>query len=248
MRVGAAIDAPRQHLRGDEIGRVLGAARHLLRPVHHGHVAADRMPRRVGLRAISFMALRNLARRQQAGGMLHRLDDLHVAGAAADVAAERRPDLVLARARIAAQEAGGRHDEARRAVAALGARASRGSRAARPRARRPAQRLDGVDALAGDCCRQRQARQRGLVVDQHRAGAALAAVAPGLGAGQADGLAQVVEQQPVVGDRVGAPAPVQRELENTCHGPFPLAACLGLWGARRRCSAAPFLPLLRTGL
>ena len=41
VRVGAAIDAPGQHLGLDEIGRVLGATRHLLRPVHHGHIAAD---------------------------------------------------------------------------------------------------------------------------------------------------------------------------------------------------------------
>jgi hypothetical protein len=41
VRIGAAVDAPSQHLRLDEIGRVLGATRDLLGPVHHGHVAAD---------------------------------------------------------------------------------------------------------------------------------------------------------------------------------------------------------------
>src|SRR5262245_41233834 len=62
-----------------------------------------------------------LVARQQVGGELHRLDDLHIAGAAADVAAERLADLRFGRARVAAQEAGRSHDEARRTVAALGA-------------------------------------------------------------------------------------------------------------------------------
>src|SRR6185436_13785841 len=57
--------------------------------------------------------------RVELGGILHRLDDLHIAGAAADVAAERFHDLVVARMRIGAQQPGGRHDEARGAVAAL---------------------------------------------------------------------------------------------------------------------------------
>src|SRR5262249_2424271 len=63
--------------------------------------------------------------------------------------------------------------------------------------------------------------------DQDRAGAALAAVAAGLGAGEPDHLPQVVEQQQVVGNRVDAPAAVQVELEDPRHlravrrGPAP---------------------------
>ena len=45
VRIGAAVDAPRQHAGLQDVGRVLGAARHLLRPVHHRHVAADVMRR-----------------------------------------------------------------------------------------------------------------------------------------------------------------------------------------------------------
>ncbi len=41
MRIGAAVDAPCQRARRNEIGSVLGAAGDLLRPVHHGDVAAD---------------------------------------------------------------------------------------------------------------------------------------------------------------------------------------------------------------
>ena len=49
----------------------------------------------------------------------------------------------------------------------------------------------------------------GLSSTKHRAGAAFAAVAAGLGAGEADLFAQVIEQQNIVGDRIGAVAPVQ---------------------------------------
>src|ERR1700750_2339482 len=50
------------------------------------------------------------------GGVSHRLDDFDVAGAAADVAAERRANLLLAGAGIAPQQAGRCHDEPGRAI------------------------------------------------------------------------------------------------------------------------------------
>ena len=69
--------------------------------------------------------------------------------------------------------------------------------------------LDRLDRLVLHGGGQRQAGEPRLAVDQHRAGAAFAAVAAGLGAGEADFLAQVIEQQNIVGDRVGTVAPVQ---------------------------------------
>ena len=48
-----------------------------------------------------------------------------------------------------------------------------------------------------------------LVVDQDRAGAAFAAIAAGLGPGEADLFAQIIEQQNVVGDRIGAVTAVE---------------------------------------
>src|SRR5512134_320199 len=62
-----------------------------------------------------------LTRVQQRRRVLNGLDDLHVAGAAADVAAERLANLGLGRPGVSAQEPRGGHDEAGRAVAALGA-------------------------------------------------------------------------------------------------------------------------------
>ena len=45
VRIRAAIDAPRQHAGLQDVGSVLGAARHLLGPVDQRHVAADIMRR-----------------------------------------------------------------------------------------------------------------------------------------------------------------------------------------------------------
>ena len=84
-----------------------------------------------------------------------------------------------------------------------------------------AERLHCVHPAARYARGQRQAGEARLVVHQHRAGAAFAAVAAGLGAGEADGLAQVVEEKAVAGDRVDAPAPVEGEFENSGHSGLP---------------------------
>src|SRR5262249_24468214 len=77
--------------------------------------------------------------------------------------------------------------------------------------------LDCIDATARDARSEREAGEPRAIVDQDRAGAALAAVTAGLGAGEPDHLPQVVEQEQVVGYRVDAPAAVQVELENPRH-------------------------------
>src|SRR5215831_5814421 len=82
------------------------------------------------------------------GGVFHRLDDFHVAGAAADVAAECRANVILARMRIAAQQPRRRHDESGRAVAALGAELFMEPALHRRKAAVLAERFDGVDALS----------------------------------------------------------------------------------------------------
>src|SRR4051812_15868537 len=88
--------------------------------------------------------------RVKVGGVSHRLDNLHIAGAAANVAAERGADIGFTRTRIAAQESRRRHDEARRAIAAL-----RAELFMEPslHGRKPpilAERFDGIDARARD--------------------------------------------------------------------------------------------------
>src|SRR4249919_741413 len=52
-------------------------------------------------------------------GKFHRLDDFHVTGAAADIAAERVQDFRIGRIRVFPQQPGRGHDEAWRAIAAL---------------------------------------------------------------------------------------------------------------------------------
>ena len=74
----------------ENVGGVFGAAGHLLRPVDHRHVAADIV------RGDDFVHGATPLRVER-GGVFHRLDDFHVAGAAADVAAERFQDFRLAR-------------------------------------------------------------------------------------------------------------------------------------------------------
>ena len=78
-------------------------------------------------------------------------------------------------------------------------------------------RFDGVDAVAVDHCRERQTRQPRLIVNQHRAGAALATVAARFRAGQADDFPQIVQQQHVIRYRIAACAAVERQLKNARH-------------------------------
>ena len=152
VRIGTAENSPGQHSRRDEIGGVLGAAGDLLRAVDHRHVVADVMRRHDLVHGDN-------SGRMQRGGVLHRLDDFDVAGAAANVAAERVADFVVGRPRIAPQQSGRRHDESRRAIAALRAELFVEAALHRGEVAVDRQRFDGVDAAAVDHCRERQARQ-----------------------------------------------------------------------------------------
>ena len=89
----------------------------------------------------------------QFGCVFDRLDDLHVASAAADVAAERGGDFASLGDGFAAQEAGRRHDEPLRAVAAL--RTELVMKAALDRGEAPirGKRLHRIDPGALDACR-----------------------------------------------------------------------------------------------
>src|SRR6266851_8882865 len=53
------------------------------------------------------------------GGVLHRLDDVLVASASAEISLERVTDFRVGRIRVAAQQIGRGHDHAGRAVPAL---------------------------------------------------------------------------------------------------------------------------------
>src|SRR5690349_10277482 len=149
--------------------------------------------------------------------MLHRLDDFYVAGATANIAAERLAYLRVARIGIAAQEPGRRHDIAGRAIAALRAEFLVKSTLHGRQMAILGERLDRVDAAAFDAHRKRQAGQAWRVIDQHRAGAAFAAVAAGFRSGHPDYFPQIVQQQKIIGNRVVPRAAIERKLKNARH-------------------------------
>ncbi len=126
-----------------------------------------------------------------------------VAGAAAEVAAQRLPGLDLGGPVVALEQVVHGHRHAGGAVAALhgaggGQRLLDVARGAPGR-----QALDGVDLAVGGQRGGHQAAGHQLAVHLHRAGPALALLAAVLGAGQSEPLAQHVEQalaDPGVGD------------------------------------------------
>ncbi len=129
------------------------------------------------------------------GGERDRLDDLGVAGAAADVAGDRLDDLGARRSGIAREQRVRGQDHRRRAVAALHAvrlaeRILHGRELARP----GRHALDGGDGVAVGLHREHQAGAHRRAVDQHGAGAAHAVLAAGMRAGEPQPLAQAIEQ------------------------------------------------------
>src|SRR4051812_48667133 len=131
------------------------------------------------------------------GGLADGGDDVVVPRAAADVALDRVPDLVVGRVGVAGEEVGGRHDHARRAEAALEAvlrpealleRMERAVRALHP--------LDRADVGAVGLDRQHRAALHGLAVDRDRAGAALARITADVGAGELEVLAEELDEHP----------------------------------------------------
>src|SRR5204862_6186571 len=101
--------------------------------------------------------------------VLHRVDDLHVAAAAAEVAGQAQADLLLARLRILLEQALRRQHHPGRAPAAL-ARARVGEGALHRMV--AAEALDGRHVSAGRERGEEQAPGDRLAVDEHRARAA----------------------------------------------------------------------------
>ena len=148
MRVRAAQRVAPEHPRHDQVARVRELALHLRRRVDARDELAD---------ACRPAAVRRRLRHAR-GRRPHGVEDLRVAGAAAEVARERLADLVVGRVRDAPQQVGGRDDEPGRAEAALhGARVDErllhrvqlarrrpAPRPSSPRGRRPAPRARGT--------------------------------------------------------------------------------------------------------
>ena len=171
-----------------------------------------------GLQARGARADRLIARRS--GKLLRRLDDLHVAGAAAEVARQGDADGLASGMRLARKQRGERDDESGCAEAALdGARLDEGALhvgevvvAGDP--------FDGRHRPLADVGGERQAGAGELAVQQHRAGAADAMIAAALGAGQAELGAQHLEQRRRRGASTsrGSPFTVNHAMQFAGHG------------------------------
>src|ERR1035438_1615503 len=128
------------------------------------------------------------------GGFQHSLAHAHVGAAAAKVAAQPFLDLFVGRIRIVVEEGFGRHDESRRAVAALLPVVV--DEGFRDRVRLAAgNAFDGLNVFALRVDGQNRAAIHGFAVEDDRAGAAGGPVAHALGAGQFQLIAQRIEQR-----------------------------------------------------
>ena len=132
------------------------------------------------------------------GGDAHRLDDVLVAGAAAEIAGDRGADLVLVGVGVLGQEGHQREQEARGAEAALQrVRFAKGLLQRVERAVGGGQPFDRGDLATVHLHAEQQTRAHRLAVDEHRAGAAHSVLAADVGAGQPELVPQQVrEQQP----------------------------------------------------
>src|SRR5215211_684687 len=130
----------------------------------------------------------------RSGGLLDRLDDPPVAGAAAEVAGQRVADLLLGGLGMVAEVGLDRHEEAGRAEAALEGVLLVES----PLQRMGAvlrQRLDSPDAPTVGLDGEHEAGAQGLAVELNRARAADAVLAAHLRAGEAGFVADEVREE-----------------------------------------------------
>ena len=143
--------------------------------------------------------------------VLHRVDDVLIAGAAAEVAVQPVANLLLARLWIVGQQVDRRQDHAGRAVAALQSMFLPEpflQRMELPGLREPLDRRY-VRAIRLD--RKEGARLRAPSIHEHRTGPALTGVAPDVHAGQIELLPQKMHQQQPRLHLCRPPLPVHRD-------------------------------------
>ncbi len=186
VRVGRAQHLRVRHARHREVGDVARAPGDLLGGVD----ARDRLPDHAQRRHSGGLRLRR--RRAATGGGADRVEDLAIAGAAAQAAAQVVEDVLLARRGVLVEQRLRREQHPRGAEAALHGAAV--DERLRDRAREAFDRLHRA-ALGLD--RQVRARADGEAVHQDRARAADLGVARALGALQVEAVAEDVEQQGV---------------------------------------------------
>src|ERR1043166_3057766 len=114
---------------------------------------------------------------------LHRLDDVLVAGTAAEIGRQHVEQVLIADIGMLLQHVGGEHQEAGRAEAALQSMMRDEGALQRMQILWGAEPFDRSDLLALRLHRKHQARAHGLAIDDHRAGAADAVLATDVRAG-----------------------------------------------------------------
>ena len=132
---------------------------------------------------------------QRGGRVLHGLHDVLVSGAAADVPRERPADLLLGGARVLGEQRHRGQHHPRRAEAALEPVLLVEPRLDRVELRALGEPLDRGDLAAVRLHREHRARLRRHAVHEDGAGAAARRVASDVGAGEAERLAQEVDEQ-----------------------------------------------------
>jgi hypothetical protein len=133
--------------------------------------------------------------RQHSGGSLHRLDDIVIAGATAEIAFEGVANGRLVRILLPGKEGGRGQHHPRRAIATLQTvllpeRPLDGME--HPPGRKT---FDGRDFVTIGLSREQRATLYPDTIQQDRAGAALAGVAPNLCAGQAEMVAKQLHEE-----------------------------------------------------
>src|SRR5712671_7672004 len=137
------------------------------------------------------------------GCRLDRAQDTVMRTAPADVVVERQRDLTARRRRVAVEERLGGDEDAGQAIAALARLLVEKGLLQRMRPLRGAEPLDRQHSLADDGRDGPTAGFHRLALDQHHAGAALLETAAEFCAGEAEMVAQDVEQRRV---RIGGDA------------------------------------------
>src|SRR4029077_11645140 len=155
------------------------------------------------------------------GGGPDRLDDVHVARAATEVALEPFADLVVGRARVLRQQIRRGHDHPRRAVAALQAVLVPERLLQRMELAVLGHAFDRGEAPALGLDREHRAALHGLAVDEDGAGPALAGVASDVGAREAGDVPYVMHEQEPGLDFILVPAAVDGSGDLVLHAVPP---------------------------
>jgi hypothetical protein len=146
-------------------------------------------------------------------GQLHRLEDLLVAGASADIAAQTFLDLLEVSLGVAPQGRRRRHHHAGDAIAALAGTGLMEGLLDRRQVAAVGQPFDGLDLRITGLGGREKATLHQYAVDENGTGAAFAGAAPFLAAGQIEVVAEDVEKP-----RVGLHrAPIWTAIDDDVH-------------------------------